>query len=348
MPEQPTKIEISTSSIVKSILIILLIVFLYILQSVVIIFLFALVIAAAISPFANWLDQKKFPRLLGVLLLYLTVFSLFVLVIALIIPYVSDEIGQLNENLPKIVEKVSTSLERVQSGSPQYLDFISELQNMLEGASNYLQQSAQSVVSIIASIFGGLFSFIAIIVISFYLSVTRRGIENFLSSVVPDKHEAYVINLWKRAEVKVGKWLQGQMLLALIVGLVVYIGLSLMDIRFALVLGALAMVLEIVPIVGPVIAAIPAVFLAFTQSPSLGLWVLVFYVLVQQLENHILVPLVFGKTIGLNPVVVLIALLVGQQVAGIPGMILSVPIATIIVEMIDDIAKSKESRRTNS
>lgn len=341
------KIEISTASIIKSILIILLIIFIYILQSVVMIFLFALIIAAAISPFANWLDHKGFPRLLGVLLLYLTVFGIFVFIFALIIPYISDEIGQLNQTLPGVVERVTSSLENVQNRSPQYLDFISEIQNILEGLSNYLQQSAQSSVGVIASVFGGVFSFIAIIIISFYLSVTRRGIENFLSSIVPDRHEDYVLDLWKRTEVKVGKWLQGQLLLALIVGLMVYVGLSLMNIKFALVLGILAMILEIVPIVGPVLAAIPAVFLAFIQSPSLGLWVLVFYVVVQQIENHILVPLVFGKTIGLNPVVVIIALLVGQQLAGIPGMILSVPIATIIVEMIDDLAKTKVSRRSS-
>src|SRR3989344_5902469 len=112
MPEF-TKIEISTASIFKSILVILLIIFLYVLQDVVIIFLFALVIAAAISPFANWLDQRRFPRLLGVLLLYLTVFSIFAFVFSLIIPYVSEEIGQLNQTLPKIVEKISSSLENV-------------------------------------------------------------------------------------------------------------------------------------------------------------------------------------------------------------------------------------------
>lgn len=342
-----TRIEISTASVFKSILIILLFVLLYILKDVVIIFLFALIIASAVSPFASWLDQKRFPRLLGVLFLYLTVFGLFVFVFSLIIPFVSQELGQLTETLPKIVERVSSSLEDVQKGSPQYLDFISEFQNMLEGLSNYLQQSSQSLVSVIASIFGGVFSFIAIIVISFYLSVTKKGIESFLSSVLPDKYESYVTGLWKRAEVKVGRWLQGQLLLALIVGLMVYVGLSLMDIRFALVLGILAMMLEIVPIVGPVIAAIPAIFLAFLQSPTLGFWVIIFYVVVQQLENHILVPLVFGKTIGLNPVVVIIALLVGQQLAGIPGMILSVPVATVIVEMVDDLAKHKEELKRN-
>ena len=343
-----THVEITAGTIFKAVLIVLLFVLLYVLKDVLIIFLFALIIASAISPFANWLDEKGFPRLLGVLLLYLTVFSLFVLVFVLIIPYVSEEIGQLTQALPKVVERVSSSLETVQKGAPQYLDFISELQNILESASNYLQQSSQSVISVIANIFGGVFSFIAILVISFYLAVTRKGIESFLASVVPGDYEDYVVNLWKRTEVKVGKWLQGQLLLGLIVGLVVYVGLSLMNIKFALILGVSAMILEIVPMVGPVIAAIPAIFLAILQSPTLALWVLLFYVVVQQTENHILVPLVFGKTIGLNPIVVIIALLVGQQLAGIPGMILSVPISTIIVEMIDDLAKHKELKKNSA
>ena len=190
-------------------------------------------------------------------------------------------------------------------------------------------------------------SFIAIIIIAFYLSVMKRGVESFIESVVPARHEAYVMDLWKRSEMKVGRWIQGQLLLALIVGLTVYIGLSLMGIKFALVLGIVAMALEIVPIVGPVIAAIPAIFLAFLQDPGLGLWVIVFYVAVQQLENHLLVPVVLGKTTGLNPVVVIMALLVGNQLAGISGMILSVPVATVIVEMLEDLAKQKEEAKQN-
>ena len=177
------------------------------------------------------------------------------------------------------------------------------------------------------------------------MSVTKRGVENFLDSVVPEKYESYVKDLWKRTERKVGLWFQGQLLLALIVGLVVYVGLSLMGIKFALTLGFLALAFEIVPIVGPILAAIPAIILAFLQEPAMGLWVIVFYVAVQQLENHILVPIVMGKTLGLNPVVVIIALLVGVNLAGIVGMILSVPVATAIVEVIDDMAKKKESRR---
>lgn len=347
MAEHQT-LDISTASIIKAVAIVLFFVFLYILQDVLIIFLFSLVIASAISPFANWLDQKGFPRLWGVLLLFLAVIGLIGLIVSLVIPSVSSDVDQLITTLPRVFEKVSTSLENVQKGAPSYLDFVSEIQNILSGLSSYLQQSAQSVVGLAVGIFGGVISFIAVLVISFYLSVTKKGIENFLGSVVPDKYESYVVDLWKRSERKVGLWLQGQLLLALIVGLVVYVGLSLMGIKFALILGLLAFVFEIVPIVGPVLAAIPAVFLAFMQNPTIGFWVILFYVVVQQLENHILVPVVMGRTIGLNPVVVIIALLVGGQLAGIAGMILSVPVATIIVEIIDDMAKKKESRRVTS
>ena len=345
---EKVQLEIPSGTIIRAILLILLFVFLYVLKDVVIIFLFALILASAISPFANWLDQRGIPRVLGVLMLYLLVLGAAVFVLSLVVPYLSDDITRLVGSLPKVVERVSSSLETAQQSSPQYLDFLAEIQNILSGFSSYLQQASQSIVGLIVSIFGGLFSFFAILIISFYLAVTRKGIEVFLGSVVPEKYESYVISLWKRTEVKVGKWLQGQLLLGLIVGLMVYVGLSFMHVKFALLLSLLVMVLELVPMVGPVGAAIPAVFLAFMQSPTLGLWVIVLYVVIQQLENHILVPIILGRTLNLNPVVVIIALLVGEALAGIPGMILAVPVSTIIVEMLDDVARQKESRRSAS
>jgi len=340
-------VHISTSTILKGILWIIFFILLYILKDVIIIFLFAIIIASAITPFANWLDSKKISRLFGVLMLYLFIFGSLIFVLSLAMPHIADEISQLSVTLPNIVQKLSVSLENVQQGSPQYFDFVSEIQNILDTFSVYLQQASQSGVSIIVSIFGGVVSFVAIIVISFYLTVMKGGIESFIESVLPASSESYVRNLWKRTEFKVSRWIQGQLLLALIVGLTVYIGLSLMGIKFALVMGILAMMFEIVPIVGPVLAAIPAIFLAFLQDPGLGLWVILFYVAVQQLENHLLVPVVLGKTTGLHPVVVLMSLLIGNQIAGISGMILSVPAATVIVEMLEDLAKQREEEKHN-
>lgn len=326
--------------------ILLALVFLYLVRDVIVILFLAIIIASAVGPFANWLESKKFPRLLGVLLLYLAFFGLVVFFLSLIVPFVAAELGQLTQALPKFVASLSGALEKAQqTTSSRYFDFFGEIQNLLDSFSQFLFAYSQSALSLIINIFGGALSFVAIVIISFYLSVMRRGIIGFISSVLPEKYESYVINLWKRAEFKVGRWLQGQLLLALSVGLMVFVGLSLLGVKYALLLGILAMVLEIVPMVGPVLAAIPGLILAFSQSPTLGVWVLVFYIAVQQIENHMFVPLILGKTLGLNPVTVIIALLVGGKIAGILGMLLAVPAAVIIVEILDDIAKHKESRK---
>ena len=333
--------DVETFTVFKVILILLFFVFLYLLRDIIMILLFAVIIASAVTPFANWLDQKKFPRLLGVLLLYLSLFVLALFLLSLVVPFVTGETNQLIKDLPNFVDRVSVSLEKAQESSSRYVDFFNEMLNLLDTFSSYLQASSRSAFSFVISIFGGLFSFLAIIVISFYLSVMRGGIESFIRSVVPREYEASVLNIWRKSEIKVGRWLQGQLLLALIVGLAVYVVLSLLGVKFALLLGILAMVLELVPSVGPVLAAVPAVILAFTQSPALGLWVVLAYLIIQQLENHILVPVVLGRTVGLNPVVVILALLIGFKLAGILGMVLSVPMAAIIVEILDEFSRNK-------
>lgn len=342
-------IDIHTASIFKVIFIILTLVFLYLVRDVIVILFLAIIIASAVGPFANWLESKKFPRLLGVVLLYLAFFGLVVFLLSLIVPFVAAELSQLTQALPKFVTSLSGALEKAQqTTSSRYFDFFSEIQNILDGFSQFLFSYSQSAFGLIINIFGGILSFIAIIIISFYLSVMRRGIIGFIGSVLPEKYETYIIGLWKRAEFKVGRWLQGQLLLALSVGLMVFVGLSLLNVKYALLLGILAMVLEIVPVVGPILSAIPGLILAFSQSPTLGLWVLGFYIVVQQVENHIFVPLILGKTLGLNPVTVIIALLIGGRIAGIMGMLLAVPVAVVIVEILDDLARQKESRRAVS
>ncbi|MEX1063933.1 MAG: AI-2E family transporter [Candidatus Paceibacterota bacterium] len=342
-------LDIHASTVLKVIFIILSFAFLYLIRDVLVILFLAIIIASAVGPFSAWLDKKKFPRLLGILILYLAVFGLILFLLSLVIPSLILELNQLTQTLPQFVSDISGALEKAQqTGGSRYFDFLSEIQNQLDALSQFLQVSSASVINFVVNIFGGVLSTIAIIIISFYLAVQKQGISGFIKSILPAKYEDYVIGLWKRAEDKVGRWLQGQLLLALVVGLIVFVGLSFMGIKYALVLGIIAMVLELIPVVGPVIAAIPALILAFSQSPTLGIWVLVFYTAVQQLENHVLTPLILGKTVGLNPVAVIIALLIGGKVAGILGIILAVPAAVIVVEVFEDIAKHREGRRIAS
>lgn len=343
--ETKTIIEISTASVLKVILIILFFVLLYLLRDIIIIVLFAVVIASAVGPFANWLDRRRVPRILGVLALYLVIFGLTLFLLSLIIPFVSAELGQLTLKISKFVNTVSGVLEKAQDTGRGYFNFLGEVQNLLEGGTQYLQALSQSTFGLIIGIFGGIFSFFAIVILSFYLSVTRHGIDGFLKSIVPIRYEEYIMGLWLKTERKVGQWFQAQLLLGLTVGVAVYIGLSLMHIKFALLLAIIAMVLELIPTVGPVLSAIPGVMLAFLQSPALGLWVIVFYIVVQQAESHVLTPLILGKSLGINPISVIISLLIGFKLASILGMILAVPVATIIIELIDDFARQKESRK---
>jgi|SRR3989344_3006072 len=339
---QSNDIHIPTQEILKVIFIILFFIFLYFLKDILFILLFAIIIASAVSPFSNWLDEKKFPRLLGIILLYLCFFIIGMFLLSLAIPFISVEINELIKDLPTFIKSVSTSLEQAQeTTTSRYFDFLNEILNLLDSFSQYLAVSSQSVINFIIGIFGGIISFASIIVISFYLSYMKGGVEGFIKAIIPSQYEVSFLNIWRKAERKIGRWVQGQLLLALIVGLTVYVGLSLIGIKFALILGIAAMILELVPIVGPVLSAIPAILLAFTQGPSLGLWVILFYVAVQQLENHILVPLILGKTLGLNPVIVIVAILIGAKLAGILGMILSVPVAVILGEIIEGIAQQR-------
>ena len=336
--------DISTAAIFKFVIIVLFFILLYQVRQVIFILFFAIIIASAVNPFGNWLDRRRIPRLLGILLLYLTIFLLVVFTLTLVIPFFSQEVGQLTEDLPRFIAKITASLETIKNESGSF-DIISQLQDILDGLSQFLQESSQSAVGLIINIFGGIISFFGVVVISFYLSVMKGGIDHFLRSVVPDKYEKYVLDLWHRSEKNLGRWFQAQLLLSLIVGLITFVGLSLLGIKFALILAGLVMILELVPTVGPVLAAIPAVGLAFFQSPSLGLWTVVLYIVIQQFENHVLTPLIMGRALGINPVVVVIALFVGFSLAGILGMILAVPVATIIVEWFNDIIEKKEKAR---
>lgn len=340
-------VDISAASVLRALAIVFAFFLLYQLSGVLIILMFAIVIASAVQPFVGWFEKHRIPRVVSVLLLYLLVAGAVVVLSTLVVPSVSAEITNLTSSLSSFTTELTDSLDTVQQGGTKYFDFVSEIQNILEVLTGYLQQFSQSALNLMVSAFGGILSFVAILVISFYLAVMRNGVRNFLEAVIPERYESYVIDLWHRVEYKVGLWLQGQLLLALIVGLLVYVGLALLGVKFALIFAILAMVLEIIPVAGPVLASIPAVIVAFVQNPTLGLWTVALYVAVQQFENHLLVPLVLGKATGLNPIVVILAILVGSQLAGLAGALLGVPVATILVEILDDMARIKSARRAS-
>ncbi len=192
-------------------------------------------------------------------------------------------------------------------------------------------------------VFGGLFSFVLITVLSFYFALQETGIDDFLRIISPVKHQDYVVDLWKRSQAKIGLWMQGQLLLGVIVGVLVYLGLTILGVPYAFLLAILAAAFELIPLFGPIIAAVPAVVLGFVDGGlSLGIFVIGLFVIIQQFENHLIYPLVVRKVVGISPILVIIALIVGAKLAGFLGIIISVPVSAALKELVDDIQRKKE------
>lgn len=332
-------ISISTNTILKVIFIILFLIFVYLIKNVIIIFLFALIIASAIVPMVNFLEKIKIPRIIGTLLVYIIVVGILALIVYLLIPSVAHDIKSLSSTLPQYIEKVSDKFDALKSISSKYQGIVDRIQDSLSGWGDYLKGKSTNLLTTAFGIFGGVFSFLMILIISFYISVLKKGVQRTLTAVIPIHYRDRILDLWERAQQKFGRWLQGQVLLGAIIGVLVYIGLSLLNIKFALLLAVLAGVLEIFPYIGPIVAGIPAVLVGFLQAPILGLWVFVLYVVIQQLENYVITPLVIGKVVGLNPIVVIMALLIGGQLGGVLGMILAIPLAAVFAEFLRDMIK---------
>ena len=184
----------------------------------------------------------------------------------------------------------------------------------------------------------------AILVITFYLTISKNGFRQFLEFIVPSKYHTNLLRMFSMSQKKVGLWFRGQLLLCSIIGILSFIGLLILGVQYALVLGLIAGISEIIPFVGPILGAIPAVVLAFIQSPIKALLVIILYIVIQQFENHIIVPNLMNRVIGLNPIVVIVTILIGGKLAGIIGAIVAVPVATVIVMLAKDFFQSTQKK----
>ena len=339
MAVQRQFLDISVGTVLKIAAVIIALPLLYLTRDILVILFLAVIIASGVSLLAGALERYRVPRLIGVLATYLVGVVFFSLVLYTIIPPIVDEIKQLAVVLPDYYEIAARQIFKTTSGiSP---DYAKNAQSILLNFGEKIKEFSSGVFNIASALFGSAVSFVAIIVISFYLSIQKKGVEDFLRLIIPQDQEEYVINVWMRVEKKLGKWLQGQIIIALIMGVTVFVGLTLIGVPYALLLGVVAGVLEIVPIAGPILSALVGVSMAVLISPFLALLTLIFYIIVQQVENHILVPILMKKATGLNPVVVIVALLAGAKLGGVLGMLISVPLATIAGELLEDFSKKK-------
>lgn len=337
---QRVSINISTTALLKVALVVLLLVVLYIIRDVLLLILISMVVASAMDPLVGWLySRAKFPRGLSVVLVYLVFVGLVAGIIYFVIPPMVIQFKEL-------AGRIDDYRSELTAGTSNFSRFWNEygLGRGVSSLGKAFTDLTANLFQTTLGVFSGLLQGLTVLAISFYLIASENGMKNFVRSLVPFKHQAYALRLTDKIQNKIARWLLGQLILSFSIFLATYIGLTILGVKFALALSLLAGLLEIVPYLGPILSAIPAIFVAFVQSPPLSLFVVLLYVVIQQLENYILVPKIMGRSVGANPLVILLALLIGFKFAGIIGMLLAVPVVSATLVFLNDFRESRESQ----
>jgi predicted PurR-regulated permease PerM len=311
--DRSTQVSISAGTIFKAIVIALICAVLFVLRDLVLVLLTSIVVASAVEPGTQWFVRRRIPRLFSVILIYfLIAVALVGVVFFLLLPLLSESADFL-QNSPMYFNSTSISHSLASSDFLSSQPFFANLANGLNLDKVLVQISAittsisSNAFGTITTVFGGILSFLLMGIISFYLAVEEDGVGKFLKAIAPIKHEKYIVALWKRSQRKIGLWMQGQLVLAVIIGMLVYLGLLIIIIPNALLLAGL-------------------------------------YIIVHQFENQLIYPLVVKKVVGVSPIVSIVALVAGWELAGFIGLVLAVPISSVITEFFDDLEKDKVER----
>jgi len=332
-------LDISTSTILRVVVVVIAVAFLFSVWKILASVFLAVVIASGLEPGVRALAKIKIPRLVAAILLYAVGFIILTSVFYSIFPTLITETRQLSSDLPTAYTEALENIEQFFGQIPAEVHIQDQMKSLLISAQQGLLGGASNIFAFTFNLFGGLLSSLLILVISFYLVLQKDGIEHLFKSFVPSAHEEYVVDLWKRVQKRLGRWFQGQLLLGIFVGTFMFLALWLMGVKYALSIAFMAGVLEIVPVIGPIVAGLIALVLISFQSPMLALAAIAVYIIIEQLQQHLFVPVVMSKTIGLNPVIIIVSLLVGAQLIGFWGIILALPIAVTLAEFVRDFRK---------
>lgn len=319
----------------------------WVLRDIFVSILVSVVIASAISPLATRLRKFYIPRALTIFVILASMIAIFVAIFVLLVPTIYSEFTTFSKSF-YVFQRDAINYISSYTGNKQFVsDVVKDwsLEDIQSVVTNLLTAGTGAVGSTVGAVSYFIFQTVFIFVISFYLAVLENGVERFLRVITPRKKEDYIINLWGRSQKKIVAWAKGQFILALMIGISIYIGLTIIGMENPFLFALLAAVGEVIPIVGMMIATIPAVLGAlFFGGTSFAIIVLIFYVLVTQFENHILAPLIVNKVVGLPSVLVIISLVVGGLLAGFWGVLLAVPIAATVMEWVGDIESSKKAQ----
>lgn len=330
------KVEISLTSYLKLLLVVLGVVFVWQIRDIVVILFIAFILVQALNPAVIWLGKRGIPRLISLILIYLSLVGVVVATLSLIMPPLIDQLRLLEANVPYLISKVRPLYDSL----PASLN----VQQVLTSVTNQLGNFTGDIVTVATRFFGGLFSVLMVFVISFYLLIDEKQLDSLLQLVIPSRLTGEARRVLEKIGYKVGGWVRGQILINIIMGLSTWLVLSIIGMPYALTIGVLAAVFETLPVIGPIVVEVIAIIIALgTGSWGLAIAGLIAFTLLQQLEGHFIVPNVMRQAVGLSPVVIIVSLLVGATVAGLPGAMLAVPSAAVISVLVDEWANLRKA-----
>lgn len=288
----------------------------------------SVIIASFIEAGARALKRIHIPRPVAVFFLYTLGFVVIAGVLYLIVPLFVREIVDFVDLFPKnsLLVKLVGPIADNGFNSATFKEILAT-QN-LDGTSGF--------VGALQGVFGGLLNAMIVVIISFYLSIQEKGVEQFLRVVIPEQHEDYVVSLWNRVEKKIGYWFGGQVLVAILIGLITYLGLFLMGVPYALILAAVAALFVFVPF-GTALSVAPALVLGYLGGGiGLALQIFLFYGIVHYIELYFFTPYILHRTIGMPMLVIILSAIACLELFGLIGVVIAVPIAVLILELVYD------------
>lgn len=310
----------------------------YLVRDVLIWFIFALIISILLSPAIDFLQKRRIPRVVATIFIFISVFMILGTLIYLIAPIFITQIKGFVRDIPEYFSALSPFLEEIGfKVSDNFDDYTKSFQE-------WLAKSSERIISAVLSIFGGIFTTITILVLAILISLEERGVERMIRIFSPKKQEEEILAIWRTCQTKVAGWFGVRLLACLFVGVMSYVALRIFNIDYPFALALFAGVTNIIPAVGPIIAGVVIALIAALDSFGIAILILLIFIIIQQIESDILMPVLAKKFIGLPPALVLISLTIGGKLWGILGAILAIPLAGIIFEFTRDyLKKIKES-----
>jgi len=331
-------LDISWGAIAKIFFALVIVYFLYQVADILVWFIFALIISILFNPVVELLRKLRIPRVIGVITVYFTFFGLLALLIYVITPGLYEEVRKFSLLLPDYIERIAPFLHYIGIEGVGTLDEIVEL---LRESS---EEVTKSVFSALAVVFGGVSTTFFIIVMAIFLSLEGNGIEKALSLLVPENQKNYALFVWKKCRNQVSSWFLVRILACVFVGVVSFIVFHLFGVSYALLFAVIGGVFNLVPFAGPAIAGLIFFVIISLESLPQALFVLTAFMIIQAIEGSIITPTLSKKIMGVSPVLVLIAIVVGGSLWGIMGAFLAIPLLGIIFESVKVFLEKKKER----